>query len=161
MVRNIEPRLYDINNILRDYEDRLRFLERITLPLVGDIPGGYDTGWFTPTYTVNPPGTVSVITARRIGNIVSLAINGTYDVTAPTNGNVANTDICTITTAHIVPSGAPEEQFLGNGEAGRVQNFAIRPDGIFRITALAPTSTWGASQNLTGESFSARGVYFL
>lgn len=73
MTRNVIPRQFDVDQIIKDYERRIRVLEHRTQQLGAgfDWPGGYDTGWVDRSGDLVAGFTVDgALESRRIGAAV-------------------------------------------------------------------------------------------
>lgn len=126
---------------------------------VDDLPT--DTGWITPAYTPGGTAVVDELHARRYGNVVSIWAHVVADYTCPTSGNVTNDVLIQLEDTRFIPSSAPREQGLGMGGQGRVQAWAIWPEGDIRMVAVGVTSTWEGSQTLMGQNLTVAGTYIV
>lgn len=98
------------------------------------------------------PGTLSTEVFARVGWVCTFYIEFTLSsaITVPSNGDVGNTPVATVTALHQPRITTP----LSSGNIGPVLSGVLLPSGSVNITATAPGVTLG-----TGTTYSLGGTY--
>lgn len=127
-----------------------------------------DTGWVNISSSVTAgsgwsKGSGFVARARRVGELVQIAVSGLAKTSSPTlavgvSGNIANT---------VVLGGVPSQFRPGQSSAlsplsgGRSACYYIGVSGDILMTSIVPNVNWTGTKNLpTGEGASFGGMYF-
>lgn len=151
MTRNVNPRRFDIVNILQDHEQRLlqveRDLFRIGARFWGAVDGGFDTGWVNITdfeAGFSAQGGSNTPQVRRYGPVVAVRGRASH-AGVPSN---ALTLVCTIPSDLTLFPPAIWEQPRARNQASPVSRLSVETDGEMQIanasgeTVITLSSVW-------------------
>lgn len=114
------------------------------------------SGPFTPAYSTASGWSTYTVNLTRIGNVATLQGSVTRTgagLAAGTDGNIANTDIFTLTDPALRPAGPTG---IDSSNTGTLNQFVIFASGLLQVVATPPSAGVG-----TGDTISFAGTYAI